>query len=69
WRLFLRHTCILVSKVRSLRDFQGDSSLMTRGVRMSDWLATDYRRLSDPGPAVPDWFWVDDEYDEKGNPR
>ncbi|MFT9593290.1 PE-PPE domain-containing protein, partial [Mycobacteroides abscessus subsp. abscessus] len=25
WRLFLRHTCILVSKVRSLRDFQGDS--------------------------------------------
>ncbi|MFT9588557.1 hypothetical protein ACM0A3_11850, partial [Mycobacteroides abscessus subsp. abscessus] len=27
WRLFLRHTCILVSKVRSLRDFQGDSTL------------------------------------------
>ncbi|WP_079609408.1 hypothetical protein, partial [Mycobacteroides abscessus] len=24
-RLFLRHTCILVSKVRSLRDFQGGS--------------------------------------------
>ncbi|SKM19572.1 Uncharacterised protein [Mycobacteroides abscessus subsp. massiliense] len=34
---------------------------MSRGVRMSDWLATDYRRLSDPGPAVPDWFWADDE--------
>ncbi|RUP01035.1 MAG: hypothetical protein EKK34_31285, partial [Mycobacterium sp.] len=26
-QLFLRHTCILVSKVRSLRDFQGDSEL------------------------------------------
>lgn len=42
---------------------------MSRGVRMSDWLATDYRRLSDPGPVVPDWYWADDEYDEKGNPR
>ena len=25
WRLFLRHDSILVSKVRSLQDFQGDS--------------------------------------------
>ncbi|SLG71251.1 Uncharacterised protein [Mycobacteroides abscessus subsp. abscessus] len=42
---------------------------MTRGVRMSDWLATDYRRLPDPSPCVPDSYWVDDEYDEKGNLR
>ncbi len=44
-------------------------SVMRRGIRMSDWLATDYRRLSDPGPSVPDSYWVDDEYDEWGNPR
>ncbi|MEM6108701.1 hypothetical protein AAHS21_21070, partial [Mycobacterium sp. 050272] len=29
-QLFLRHTCILVSKVRSLRDFQGVSIFLLR---------------------------------------
>src|SRR5271168_5319189 len=32
WRLFLRHDSILVSKVRSLQDFQGDS-MVRRGKR------------------------------------
>nr|WP_079666150.1 WXG100 family type VII secretion target [Mycobacteroides abscessus] len=31
--MFLRHTCILVSKVRSLRDFQGGSASLADQMR------------------------------------
>ncbi|WP_207767339.1 hypothetical protein, partial [Mycolicibacterium agri] len=54
-RLFLRHTCILVSKVRSLQHFQGDSNVLTQAVKsFSLWPSRSKTEFtSDPWSVMP----------------
>ncbi|WP_231984503.1 ATP-binding protein, partial [Mycobacterium sp. 852014-52144_SCH5372336] len=52
-RLFLRHTCILVSKVRSLQHFQGDSLVSDRAIAGKPLILTSNRAPKDWYPLFP----------------